>query len=153
MDVTLNWKGSLTFEGAADSSHSLQMDTDVSSGGRDTGARPMELIALGLAGCTAMDVVSILEKKRQAITAFQVKVHAELASEHPKVFTRAIIEYLITGNNVDEAAVVRAVELSATKYCQAHAMLSKAFPMELHYQIYDEGSQKLVKKGTWQPAS
>jgi putative redox protein len=85
-----------------------------------------------------MDVISILRKKKQDVKDFQVKVHAERADEHPKVFTRAVIEYLITGKNVDAAAVLRAIELSAQKYCPAQTMLSKAFPMDLIYKIFDE---------------
>ncbi len=78
---------------------------------------PMELIAIGLAGCTAMDVISILKKKRQHVTDFEVRVHAQRAEEHPKVFIAAEIEYLIYGHQVDEQAVRRSIELSAKTYC------------------------------------
>lgn len=138
MEVTLNWKNKMAFQGAADSGFQQTMDSDESVGGENSAARPMEFIALGLAGCTAMDVISILQKKKQIISDFQVKIHVERADEHPKVFTNAVIEYLVTGENVSEEAVLRAIQLSAEKYCPAQAMLSKAFPIKLVYTIFDK---------------
>jgi putative redox protein len=116
----------------------------------------MELIAAGLAGCTAMDVISILQKKQQAVTSFEVHVHARRAEQHPKVFTQADIEYYIIGNQVDEAAVLRAIELSATRYCPAQAMFLQVFPITLKYYIYEQeagGKRRLVSNGEFaQPA-
>ena len=109
--------------------------------------------ALGLAGCTAMDVIAILQKKRQNITHFDVKVNAPRAEEHPKVFTSAVITYVVTGSNVEENALLRAIELSATRYCPAHSMLEQVFPIELHYEIYEEeadGERRLICQGAWQ---
>ena len=140
MEVTLNWKNKMAFQGMADSGFQQAMDSDESVGGENSAARPMEFIALGLAGCTAMDVISILQKKKQVISDFQVKVHVERANEHPKVFTNAVIEYLVTGKNVSEESVLRAIQLSADKYCPAQAMLSKAFPIKLIYTIFDKNS-------------
>ena len=141
----------MVFVGAGDSSgFPVQMDTD---SGTDNGARPMELIALGLAGCTAMDVISILQKKRQNITRFDVEVDAPRAEEHPKVFTSAVITYVVTGSNVEENALLRAIELSATRYCPAQSMLGQVFPIELHYEIYEDeadGERRLICQGTWQ---
>ena len=137
----------MSFTGIADSGFPISLDTDESVGGDNRAARPLELLALGLAGCTAMDVISILQKKRQEVTSFEVKVDAARANEHPKVFTSAVIRYVITGRNIDETALTRAIELSAVKYCPAQAMLANAFPMELRYEIYEDGSQpKLVKE-------
>jgi putative redox protein len=149
MDVVLNWKGNLSFEGVSDSGFAQKMDADAVAGGEDSAARPMEFIALGLAGCTGMDVISILQKKKQPVTDFQVQVHAERADEHPKVILRAVIEYLVTGKDVDEAALLRAIELSTEKYCPAQAMLGKAFPMQLVYKIFDEDGKTLVKQGEY----
>ncbi len=149
MDAILNWRGKMTFEGAGATGFTQRMDADESSGGDNSGARPMEMIALGLAGCTAMDIISVLAKKRQAIKDFQVNFHSERASEHPKVFTAATLEYVFYGENVDEAAVIRAIQLSAEKYCPAQAMLSKAFPIRLTYKIYDAQTKALVKEGEW----
>jgi putative redox protein len=147
MLASVKWNSRMSFTGIADSGFPISLDTDESVGGNNSAARPLELLALGLAGCTAMDVISILQKKRQEVTSFEVKVDAARANEHPKVFTSAVIRYVITGRNIDEAALTRAIELSAVKYCPAQAMLANAFPMELRYEIYEDGSQpKLVKE-------
>ena len=113
----------------------------------------MELLALALASCTAMDVLSILVKKKQILTAFEVQVHASRAHEHPKVFTGAVIEYLVSGKAVEEAAVVRSIELSGPR-SPAQAMLSQVMPMQLIYSIYEESSQEnaLVKSGEFIPS-
>ncbi|MBK7317835.1 OsmC family protein [Candidatus Villigracilis affinis] len=148
MDVILNWKGRMLFEGVGGSGFVQKLDTDASVGGDDSGARPMEFIALGLAGCTAMDVISILQKKKQPVSDFKVQLHAERADEHPKVFTEAIIEYLVTGSDVDEAALLRAIELSAEKYCPAQAMLSKAFPIRMTYKILND-SGEVINEGEY----
>ncbi|GAB4496752.1 MAG: OsmC family protein [Anaerolineales bacterium] len=149
MDVTLNWQGRMTFEGAGPSGFIQRLDTDQASGGDDSGVRPMEMIALGLAGCTAMDVISILSKKKQVVKDFKVEFHGDRAQEHPKVFTASVIEYQIYGTNVDEAAVLRAIGLSAEKYCPAQAMLSKAFPIRLVYKIFDADTKTLLKEGEY----
>ncbi len=147
MLASVKWNSRMSFTGIADSGFPISLDTDESVGGDNRAARPLELLALGLAGCTAMDVISILQKKRQEVTSFEVKVDAARANEHPKVFTSAVIRYVITGRNIDEAALTRAIELSAVKYCPAQAMLASAFPMELRYEIYEDGPQpKLVKE-------
>jgi putative redox protein len=148
MEVVLNWKGNMAFEGAGDSGFVQKMDTDA-AGGENTAARPMEFIALGLAGCTAMDVISVLQKKRQPVKEFQVQVHAERADEHPKVIVSAVIEYLVTGKDVEEEALLRAISLSTEKYCPAQAMLSKAFPMQLVYKILDEDGKTVLKQGKY----
>lgn len=135
MEAKVTWQGRMSFIGEADSGFPVRLGTDPAVGGDNDGTRPMELIAMGLAGCTAMDVISILHKKRQDVTALEVRVHAERANEHPKVFTRITIEYLVEGRNVDQVAVERAIELSETKYCPAQGMLSKLMPIESTYTI------------------
>ena len=100
MEAKINWKRKLSFTGTADSGFEVPLGTKSSVGGDEDGFLPMELIALGLAGCTGMDVISILQKKRQEITSFEVHVHMERAEEHPKVFTAAAIEYFVTGKGV-----------------------------------------------------
>ena len=151
MDVLLNWKGGMSFEGAGDSGFVQKLDAEEAVGGGNSAARPMEFIALGLAGCTAMDVISILRKKKQPVTDFKIMLHVDRAEEHPKVFSRAVIEYLVTGENVDEAALLRAIELSVEKYCPAQAMLSKAFPMKLIYKILSEDGIIVLKEGEYIP--
>lgn len=137
MNALVEWKGRLSFNGTADSGFTVPLGSSPGVGGDNDGFRPMELMALSLAGCTAMDVISILGKKRQEVTDFQVKVVAERADQHPKVFTSAVIEYHIAGKAVAENAVVRAIELSAESYCPAQAMLGKVIPLELKYHIYE----------------
>jgi putative redox protein len=156
MKATVQWKQDMTFIGTPDSGFPVQMDADSSFGGTNQGVRPMEMIALGLAGCTGMDVVSILKKKRQQITGFEVKVNAPRSHEYPKVFTSAQVTFIVTGRNIDETALSRAIELSVTKYCPAHFMLAQAFPIELLYEIYEEeqdGPRRLVSQGIWREVS
>jgi len=126
MGAKVIWKSGFSFTGSADSGFELPLGVSSEAGGADDGFRPMELLLVGLAGCTAMDVISILEKKRQQVTAFEVKTQGQRAADHPRIFTDIEIEYIVTGHNIDPAAVQRAVELSESKYCSAQAMLSKA---------------------------
>jgi len=103
-----------------------------------------------------MDVLSILQKKRQQVTQFEVRVNAPRSADHPKVFTSAIITYIVTGKNVDEMAVLRSIELSITKYCPVQFMLAQVFPMELRYEIYEDegdGNRRLTSQGIWQELS
>ncbi len=137
MDVKVTWSNRLTFSGTAESGFSVPMGADPSVGGDNDGFRPLELFTIGFAGCTAMDVISILQKKRQKVTQFEVRIHAERAEEHPRTFTDVKIEYLVTGENVEKAAVERAIELSETKYCPAQAMLKEAVPISSSYQILE----------------
>jgi putative redox protein len=155
MEAKVDWNGRLSFMGSSDSGFSVRLGTDPDVGGDNDGLRPMELIAIALAGCTAMDVMSILSKKRQQVTNFHVQVHAGRAAEHPKVFTEAVIEYFVTGCGIEEASVLRAIELSATRYCPAQAMLSQVFPIEMKYNIFEDlgnDQQVLVKSGDFFPA-
>jgi putative redox protein len=150
MDTKVVWKDGMSFTGSAESGFTLPLGADPAAGGADDGFRPLELMGVSLAGCTAMDVISILKKKQQQVTAFEVTVHADRAEQHPKVFTRLVVTYLVTGRGLDEAALLRAIDLSATKYCPAQAMLGKVAPMELKYEIYEEGGG-LVKNGKFAP--
>jgi putative redox protein len=137
MGVKVIWNNKLSFTGNGENGFSVPLDAEPAVGGENSGFMPMELIAIGLAGCTAMDTISILQKKRQDVTAFEVQVHAERAAEFPKVFTHIILEYIVEGHNVDPTALERSIELSATKYCPAQAMLSKACKIEHKYSIID----------------
>lgn len=129
MDAKVSWKNNMSFLGTADSGFTVDLGTTLELGGADDGFRPLELMAISLAGCTAMDVISILTKKRQEVSAFEVKVHADRAQDHPKIFTQILIEYIVTGKNIEQAAVERAIELSETKYCPAQAMLKVSTPI------------------------
>ena len=151
MQAKVTWQENMAFTGTANSGFSIQLDSKKEVGGEGRGFIPMELMAVSLAGCTAMDVISILHKKRQDVTDFEVRVNAPRAEEHPKVFTSATIDYLVTGHNVDEKAVLRAIQLTSENYCPAQAMLGKAMPIDLHYQIFEEeGDEKrLVAEGAY----
>ena len=152
MKAIATWKGNMKFTGESASGFPVQMDADDTVGGSNSGVRPMELMAISLAGCTAMDVISILTKKQQDVAEFEVHVDAPRSLEFPKVFTNAVITYTLVGKNIDKNAVLRAIELSAVKYCPAQAMLEKAFPIELKYEIYesgDDGNKVLKHQGVW----
>ena len=154
MDAKVTWSQGMSFTGTAESGFSVPLGAEASVGGANDGFRPLELMAVSLAGCTAMDVISILRKKQLDVTDFEVQVQARRVETHPRVIEHAKIVYLVSGHNVDEAAVLRAIELSALKYCPAQAMLSKVFPMDLLYEIYDDkggGEKELVKQGQWMP--
>jgi putative redox protein len=130
MDATVVWQGRMSFQGRAETGFTLNLGTEPEHGGDNDGFRPMELVLIGLVGCTAMDVISILRKKRQDITHFEVRVHAERAERHPRVFTSATIEYLVTGRNIDASALARAIDLSRDRYCPVQAMLGRAFAIK-----------------------
>jgi putative redox protein len=154
MDAKVTWKKGLSFNGTAETGYNVPLGSEPEVGGDDDGFRPLELMGVSLAGCTAMDVISILRKKQQDVTAFEVKAHADHAADFPKVFTHVTLMYVITGHHVDEKAVVRSIELSATKYCPAQAMLSQVVPIDLVYEIYEDegnGRKTLAKQGTYIP--
>lgn len=127
----------MAFDATATSGFHVKLDTVPNVGGDDDGFRPLEMMLISLAGCTAMDVISILRKKRQDITAFEVSVQAEQTESHPHIFTKARIDYTVTGRGIKPDAVQRAIELSETKYCPAQSMLKQIFPMELHFTIHE----------------
>jgi putative redox protein len=135
MEAKVVWKDRLSFTGHADTGFEVPLGANPEVGGDNDGFRPMELMALSLAGCTGMDVISILQKKRQEVTGFEVQVHADQASSHPYVFTKIVVEYRIQGQGVDPAAVERAIELSKDRYCPAQAMLDKAVTIEHTFTI------------------
>lgn len=127
--------GAMEFAGEAGSGHTLTMDAEEYAGGQNRGFRPMEMLIVGLAGCTAMDVIAILRKKRQRVTAYETRVRGERAEDHPKVFVNVTVEHIVTGHGVQPIAVARAIELSETKYCGASATLSKTGKVTHTYRI------------------
>ena len=155
MDAKVTWSQGMSFTGTSETGFNVPLGADTDVGGANDGFRPIELMAVSLAGCTAMDVISILRKKQLDVTGFEVQVQVRRAETHPRVFEHAKITYLVNGHNIDEAAVLRAIELSSLKYCPAQAMLSKVFPIDLIYEIYEDqggGEKELVKQGQWLPA-
>lgn len=134
----VKWLDHMSFVGESPSGHSVVMDGAPEAGGRNLGIRPMEMLLLGLGGCTSFDVVSILQKARQPITGCEVEIEAERATEYPKVFTRIHLHFRISGRGLSEKQVERAIVLSAEKYCSAGAMLGKTATITHDYTIRDE---------------
>lgn len=129
MQAKVRFDEGLRFVGTADSGHAVVMDGAPRAGGADSAARPSELLLLGLAGCTAMDVISILRKKRQPVEGLEVTVSGETTGGHPATFRNLSVRYTVRGLGVDPGAVRRAIELSETKYCSVGATLR--FPVEI----------------------
>ncbi|BDQ02720.1 OsmC family protein [Ignavibacterium sp.] len=128
----------ITFVGKTDSNHWITMDGPEEFGGSNAGIRPKELILISLAGCTGSDVASILSKKRVKLDGFEMNITADVAEEHPQVFTKINLEYVFYGKNLPVKEIERAIELSQTKYCSVTAMLQKAMPIEHSYRIVEE---------------
>lgn len=125
MKARIKWVQDRTFLGESGSGHSIVMDGDPASGGRNLGIRPMETLLMGMGGCTAFDVVDILAKSREDIQDCVIEMAAERADEMPKVFTKITLRYIVSGRNLNPKKVERAVNLSADKYCSASIMLGK----------------------------
>jgi len=141
MKARVQWLDGRAFVGESGSGHAVVMDGAPEAGGRNIGIRPMEMLLLGLGGCTAFDVVMILERMREKVTALDVSLEAERASEDPKVFTRVVLNYKFTGRGLKQANVERAVNLSAEKYCSASMMIGKTATIEHRVEILEEGTE------------
>jgi len=137
MKAKVTWVNGRAFLGESGSGHAIVMDGAPEAGGRNIGVRPMEMLLLGLGGCTAFDVVMILEKSREKITGCEVELDAERASEDPKVFTYVKFVYTFTGKDLKPAAVERAVKLSAEKYCSASKMFELSAKLEHEWKIVE----------------
>ncbi len=125
MQATIQWIGGVAFEATADSGHQVIMDGSPAYGGENRGFRPMELILEGLGGCASFDLVTILKKARQDITAVRCDLKAERADDIPAVFTKIHLHFVVTGHDVKEKQVDKAIHLSADKYCSASRMLTQ----------------------------
>ncbi len=133
VNLEANWTGKgLAFDAIDPQGLVLHMDSN------GEGVRPMQLLLMGLAGCTGMDIVSILQKKRLNLSGVQVRVEAERADTHPKVYTEITVTYVVRGQNIPASAVEQAIELSETKYCSASAMLGKSAKISTRYELIDE---------------
>ena len=126
MKATIKWVDGVMFLGESGSGHTVVMDGPPEAGGRNMGIRPMETVLVGLGGCASFDVVSILKKARQDIRDVHTELAAERADVEPKVFTKIHLHFVVTGKNLKEAHVKRAVELSAEKYCSASILMGRA---------------------------
>jgi putative redox protein len=140
MKVSVKWLDHMSFVGETGSGHSVVMDGAPEFGGRDLAPRPMEMLLLGLGGCTGFDVVMILKKARQSVTDCQVEVQAERADTEPKVFTRIHVHYIVTGRDVQARHVERAVKLSSEKYCSASVMLGATAEITHDFEVRETGN-------------
>lgn len=135
MKARIKWLEGAAFVGESGSGHSVVMDGPRDSGGRDTGIRPMEMLLIGMGGCTAFDVMLILGKARQSVTDCVVEIDAERADTVPKVFTRIHVHFIVSGDGLSAKQVERAVRLSAEKYCSASIMLGKAADITHDFEV------------------
>jgi len=140
MKARIKWVEEGTFVGESGSGHAVVMDGPPDHGGRNLGMRPMEMMLLGMGGCTSFDVVHILKKSRQAVTDVVTELAAERSESDPKVFTAIHVHFVITGRGLDEKRVARATALSAEKYCSASIMLANGGVAITHdYEIVEAG--------------
>lgn len=128
----------MQFIATADSNHAVVMDAPPSVGGHNTGSKPSELLLMAFGGCSGMDIISILRKKKQHVTDLEVNVSGETAENYPKMFTEVHIEYVVKGRNISEEAVQRSIDLSLEKYCTVGATIGKAAKITHSYQIVNE---------------
>lgn len=135
MKARVKWLQDVTFVGESASGHAVVMDGPPEHGGRNIGIRPMEMLLLGLGGCTSFDVINILKKSRQPVVDCEVQLEADRADTEPRVFTRIHVHFIITGKDLSDAHVKRAVQLSAEKYCSASIMLGKMADISHDYEI------------------
>lgn len=135
MDAKVKWIEKMQFVGNGPSKHTLVMDAHPEVGGEDSGVRPMELLLIGLGGCTGMDVVSLLNKMRVKFTHFEIEIKSERDTVHPKVFKKIKMNYIIKGDKIPKDKVKKAIELSQQRYCSASVMLGKTAELDYTYSI------------------
>lgn len=135
MATSIKWQGGMAFEGTTESGHAVLMDAAPEVGGENKGARPMEMVLLGLGGCTSIDVIMMLQKSKQAVDDCQVEITAERSDSIPKVFTKIHVHFKITGQDLNHKKVERAVNLSAEKYCSVSKMLEHSVEMSHDFEI------------------
>jgi len=135
MLTKIKWLGKRRFEGETQSGHKVKMDIAVEKGGENTGPTPMELVLTALGACSGLDVVPILEKKRVKLDSLEIKLEAERADEHPRVFKKIKIEYIFQGKDLKESDLKNAVELSADKYCSVSGMIRKTAELNYSWKI------------------
>ena len=138
MKARIKWVQDVMFVGESGSGHTVVMEGAPEAGGRNLGVRPMEMLLLGLGGCSAFDVMSILKRGRQAVTDCVVDIEAERASTDPKVFTRINMRYVVSGRSLDRHKVERAVRLSADKYCSASAILGRTAQISHSIELIEQ---------------
>ncbi len=138
LKAKITYVNGMQFVGEADSGHAIVMDGDTEAGGKNTGLRPMELLLVGIGGCSGMDVVSILKKKKQNISGLEINVNGKKADSYPKKFTEIDIEFVIRGKDISDEAVKKAVQISMEKYCSVKATLEGSADINFVYKIIEE---------------
>mgnify|MGYP000084717846 FL=1 len=137
MNLSVNWVDGMLMVGKSHSGHSITMDGPIEIGGENLGVRPMEMLLLGVAGCTMIDVVTTLKKMRQDLSHCETRISAERANEHPKVFTDIHIQFIVKGKDLDSKKVDKAITLSAEKYCSASIMLGKTAKITHDFEVLE----------------
>lgn len=137
MKARIKWIEGVSFAGQSESGHTVVMDGPPDAGGRNLGVRPMEMVLLGMGGCTAFDVVHILKKSRQPISDCVAEIDAERAPTDPKVFTKIHVHFIVSGKGLDARRVEQAIKLSAEKYCSASIMLGKVAEVTHDFEIVE----------------
>ncbi|MGC9386812.1 MAG: OsmC family protein [Hydrogenovibrio sp.] len=137
MTAKVTWQGGMAFEGTTQSGHSVLMDAAPEVGGENKGARPMEMVLLGLGGCTSIDVMMMLQKSQQEVTDCQVEIASERSDTIPKVFTKIHVHFKVSGRDLNPKKVERAVNLSAEKYCSVSKMLEHSVEMRHDFEIIE----------------
>ncbi len=140
MNTTVKWIDGMMMVGESASGHTIVMDGPEELGGKDLGVRPMEMLLLGMGGCTTVDVVSTLKKMRENVQDCRVEISAERADEHPKVFTAIHLHFIVEGDNLNDKKITKAVSLSADKYCSASIMLAKTATVTHDFEVIQIGS-------------
>jgi putative redox protein len=135
MQTKVKWIDNISMLGTTESGHNIIMDGAPEFGGQNLGARPMEMLLLGLGGCTSVDVVMMLKKMRQKISACEVIIDAKRSEEHPKVFTKIHLTFGLKGENLDRDKIKKAINLSAEKYCSASIMLGAVAKITHEFKI------------------
>jgi len=137
IEAKVNLVSEMEFVGTTESGHTLTMDAEEASGGHNKGFQPMDLLLVGFGGCSGMDVLSILRKKRQQVTGLEINVKGEKADSFPKIYKQIHVEYIVKGKGVEKEAVERAIALSLDKYCSVGATLAKAGTITRSYKIVE----------------
>jgi len=138
VDVRVTLLEGMRFEASGPSGHTVLLDAAPAFGGQGAGFKPMELLLVSYGGCTGMDVISILRKKRQEVTGLEIRLHGVRRAEHPKVYTEIELEYVVRGRGLSEEAVRRAIALSQEKYCSVGGMLKQAAAIRTRYRLVQE---------------
>ena len=137
MTTVVKWQGKMAFEATTEGGHSVLMDASPEVGGEDRGPRPMEMVLMGLGGCTGIDVVLMLQKSKQAVTDCQIEISAERSDSVPKIYSKIHVHFKVFGKELNEKKVKRAVDLSAEKYCSVSKMLEATVTMSHDYEVIE----------------